>query len=110
MVIRKLVYSLAAIGPLRRCVKALRLHHLANAWLRRFPIVKELPGGGVIYRATRLESLGLAVEMFDECNLYSADIVPSQLESSMRTATWGPRSFGMSKAGDPIKRIYGGHD
>ena len=81
MAVRKFIYSLAGIGPLRRCVKALRLHHLANAWLRRFPLVKKLPSSGVIYRASRVESIGLAVEMFDEGNLYSADFLPDHLET-----------------------------
>jgi len=54
----------------------LRLHELANWYLRHFPWVKRLPTG-VIYRATRLESIPLAVEMFEKANLYDASILPA---------------------------------
>jgi hypothetical protein len=37
---------------------------LGNWWLRHFPVVKTLPDSNIRYRARRLESLGLSVEMF----------------------------------------------
>ena len=55
----------------RKIVKTLRLHLLANQWLRRFPVVKTLPGSGIRYRARRVESLGLSAEMFDRDLLYT---------------------------------------
>jgi FkbM family methyltransferase len=61
---------------LRRGIQLLHLHDLGNAWLRRFPVVRQLPGSGVIYRATRLESIPLSVEMFDKGNLYDAALLP----------------------------------
>jgi FkbM family methyltransferase len=72
-----LVASLSRSALLRRVVRGLRLHKLGNAWLRRFPLVKRLPGSGVIYRATRLESIPLAHEMFQKGNLYDAALLPS---------------------------------
>ena len=62
----------------RRFVKRVRLHKLGNWWLRNLPLVKRLPGSGVIYRATRLESIPLAVEMFEKGNLYEAALLPEQ--------------------------------
>ena len=73
---RTLISSLSRSPAARRIVKALRLHRLANAWLRRFPAVKHLPGSGVTYRATRLESIPLAQEMFDKGVLYDAALLP----------------------------------
>jgi len=72
-----LVSSLSRSAALRRVVRGLRLHRLGNAWLRRFPLVKRLPESGVIYRATRLESIPLAHEMFQKGNLYDAALLPA---------------------------------
>jgi FkbM family methyltransferase len=78
---RNFVASLSRSALLRRTAKALRLHTVANAFLRRRPAIKELPGNGVVYRATRLESIPLAVEMLEKGNLYPNDVVPSPLVS-----------------------------
>jgi len=69
---RELILRLAGSDTLRKTVKYFRLHLLANWWLHRFPVVKTLPGSGIRYRARRVESLGLSVEMFDKGTLYSA--------------------------------------
>lgn len=74
---RQLISKLSRSALLRRLVRLLRLHKLGNRWLRRFPLVKRLPGSGVIYRATRLESIPLAVEMFEKGNLYNASKLPA---------------------------------
>jgi FkbM family methyltransferase len=39
-------------------------------------MVKRLPGSDTVYRATRLESIPLAVEMFEKGNLYDAALLP----------------------------------
>ncbi|HYV30474.1 MAG TPA: FkbM family methyltransferase [Candidatus Binatia bacterium] len=78
---RHLISWLSRFGGLRRLVRGLGLHTLGNWWLRRFPLVKRLPGSGVIYRATRLESIPLAVEMFDKGNLYDAALLPANFTS-----------------------------
>jgi FkbM family methyltransferase len=71
--------TLSRSALLRHAVRRLRLHTLGNAWLRRFPRVRRLPGSGVIYRATRLESIPLAHEMFEKGNLYDAALLPKGL-------------------------------
>lgn len=68
---RRLLLWLAGSATLRRVAKLFRLHLLANWCLRAFPVVKILPASGLRYRASRLESLGLSVEMFDKDKLYS---------------------------------------
>ena len=73
---RKFISWLSRSAAARRLVTGLRLHRLANAWLRRFPLVKELPGSGVRYRATRIESIPLAQEMFEKGVLYDASLLP----------------------------------
>src|SRR5947209_10785606 len=73
---RQLITSLSRSAFLRQAVRTLRLHKLGNAWLRRFPQIKTMPGSGVIYRATRLESIPLAVEMFDQGALYDPALLP----------------------------------
>ena len=73
---RQLITRLSRSSLLRRGVQLLRLNRLGNAWLKRFPFVKKLPRSGVIYRATRLESIPLAVEMFEKGNLYDAALLP----------------------------------
>ena len=74
---RNLISWLSRSAAIRRIVTKLRLHQLANAWLRRFPSVKQLPGSGVRYRATRVESIPLAQEMFDKGALYDAALLPT---------------------------------
>jgi FkbM family methyltransferase len=69
---RKLTLKLSRSTIVRKTVKFLRLHLLANWWLHRFPVVKTMPGSGIRYRARRVESLGLSVEMLDEGTLYPA--------------------------------------
>jgi FkbM family methyltransferase len=49
--------------------------------LHRFPVVKTLPGSGIRYRARRVESLALSVEMFDKGTLYST----SNMSGEIRT-------------------------
>jgi FkbM family methyltransferase len=73
----KLVSRLSRSALLRRVVQVLRLHRLANVWLRRRPIIRRLPGSGVIYRATRVESIPLASEMFEKGVLYDATLLPA---------------------------------
>ena len=73
---RQLIARLSRSAVLRRGVQFLRLHRLGNWWLRRHPLVKQLPGSGVSYRATRLESIPLGVEMFEKGNLYDATLLP----------------------------------
>lgn len=73
---RKLISTLSRSATARALVKGLRLHRLANAWLQRFPLVKRLPGSGVRYRATRVESIPLAQEMFEKGVLYDASLLP----------------------------------
>jgi FkbM family methyltransferase len=75
---RQWVTRLSRSALARRLVRALRLHRLGNAWLRRFPTVRRLPGSGVVYRATRLESIPLAVEMFEKGSLYDAALLPKE--------------------------------
>jgi len=74
---RHLISKLSRSALLRRSVQLFRLHKLANGWLGMFPLVKRLPGSGVKYRATRLESIPLAVEMFEKGNLYDATLLPN---------------------------------
>jgi FkbM family methyltransferase len=73
---RKFISWLSRSAAARRLVTGLRLHRVANAWLRRFPLVKKLPGSGVLYRATRVESIPLAQEMFEKGALYDAALLP----------------------------------
>lgn len=57
-------------------VRSLRLHAIANGYLRRFPIVRKLKNG-TRYRIVRLESFALALEMFSETNvLYPVELLP----------------------------------
>ena len=72
----RLVTSLSRSPQARRLVQTFRLHKLGNWWLRRFPQTKRLAGSGIIYRATRLESIPLANEMFEKGNLYDAELLP----------------------------------
>src|SRR5687768_7822911 len=74
---RKFISWLSRSAFARRLVTGLRLHRLANAWLRRVPLVKRLPGSGIKYRATRIESIPLAQEMFEKGALYDAALLPA---------------------------------
>jgi len=78
---RKLILKLTGSTIVRKTVKFLRLHLLVNWWLHRFPVVKTLPGSGIRYRARRVESLALSVEMFDKGTLYST----SNMSGEIRT-------------------------
>ena len=73
---RNFISWLSRSAAVRRFVTALKLHRIANAWLRRFPAIKQLPGSGIRYRATRVESIPLAQEMFDKGALYDAALLP----------------------------------
>lgn len=70
-----MISRLSRSALLRRIVRVLQLHRVANAWLRRFPLVRRLPGSGVIYRAVRLESIPLARDMFGGAHLYNASLL-----------------------------------
>lgn len=76
---RQLVFRLVRSSFVRQTGKFLRLHHLANAWLRCFPVQKVLPGSGVRYRASRIESIALSVEMFDQSQLYTLADLPDNI-------------------------------
>ena len=73
---RQVITSLSRSAPARRLVQLLRLNRLGNVWLRTFPMVRNLPESGVVYRATRIESIPLAVEMFEKGSLYDAALLP----------------------------------
>jgi FkbM family methyltransferase len=77
----QLVAKLSRSSAARRVIQLLQLHTLANFGLRHFPIIKRLPGSGVIYRATRLESLPLANEMFQRGNLYDVSLLPENFST-----------------------------
>lgn len=72
---RKFLFRLSRSAPARTMGRTLRLTKLANWWLRRFPLTRRLPRSGVIYRARRIESIPLAVEMFER-NFYDANFLP----------------------------------
>lgn len=78
---RKLILWLTGSETLRKTVKLLRLHVLANWWLHCFPVVKILPASGIRYRARRVESLGLSAEMFDKDELYSLADLPADIRT-----------------------------
>jgi FkbM family methyltransferase len=78
---RRWILRLTGSETLRKAVKLLRLHLLANRWLRTFPVVKILPSSGIRFRARRVESLGLSAEMFDKGDLYSIADVPAEIRT-----------------------------
>jgi FkbM family methyltransferase len=78
---RKLIFRLIGSKYVRTVIKILRLHLLGNWWLRHFPIVRTLPGSGIRYRARRLDSLALAVEMFESDTVYSASDLPANIRT-----------------------------
>lgn len=49
--------------------------------MHHFPVVKTLPASGIRYRARRVESLGLSVEMFDKGELYSLTDLPPNIHT-----------------------------
>jgi len=73
---RSLITRLSQSPRLRRAGQIFRLHKAGNWWLRHFPAMKRLPASAVGYRATRLESIPLANEMFEKGNLYDAALLP----------------------------------
>jgi FkbM family methyltransferase len=72
---RGFISWLSRIGWIRRLAQALGLHKLANLALRFFPLRRRLPSG-VIYRSARIESVPLAVEMFETGLTYNRDALP----------------------------------
>jgi FkbM family methyltransferase len=78
---RKFILKLTSSSAIRKTVRFLHLHLLANWWLNLFPSVKVLPKSGVRYRARRVESLALSVEMFDKESLYGLADLPENLHS-----------------------------
>jgi FkbM family methyltransferase len=73
---QQLITKLSNFAFARRLVRMLHIHQLANWHLRHFPLMKRLPTG-VIYRVTHLESIPLAVEMFEKASLYDAALLPA---------------------------------
>jgi FkbM family methyltransferase len=76
-----LLATLSRSAVLRRTVRSLRLHTVCNAWLGRFPRTRRLPGSGVVYRASRIESIPLAYEMLEKGSLYDATLLPAGLST-----------------------------
>ena len=74
---RKCILWLSRSRLVRRLVQKLHVHDLANWWLGHFPWTKRLPGSGVVYRATRVESIPLAVEMLEKKTLYDLSLLPA---------------------------------
>jgi FkbM family methyltransferase len=62
-------------------VRFFHLHLLANWWLNHFPTVKVLAKSGVRYRARRVESVALSVEMFDKESLYNLSDLPQNMKT-----------------------------
>jgi FkbM family methyltransferase len=77
---QKLIFKLISSPAIRKTVLALRLHLLGNWWVRCFPFIKTLPGTGIRYRARRLESIGLSVEIFKE-GIYTMSALPTDIRT-----------------------------
>jgi FkbM family methyltransferase len=77
---RKLILKMTSSAILRKMGTTLHLQVPVNFWLRHFPVVKTLPSG-IRYRARRVESLALSVEMFDENALYAITDTPSNIRT-----------------------------
>jgi FkbM family methyltransferase len=77
---RHLIIRFSSYAFVRRITRNLRLHILANRYLASFPVIRRLPHG-VQYRATRLESIPLAAEMFEKGSLYPAELLPKKFSS-----------------------------
>ncbi|HXT13439.1 MAG TPA: FkbM family methyltransferase, partial [Candidatus Angelobacter sp.] len=75
-IIRRFIICLSRCDIMRRIARDLRLHTIANRYLKRFPAVKCL-AHGTQYRATRLESIPLAAEMFEKGALYPEELLPT---------------------------------
>ena len=78
---RNLILKLTGSDAIRKTVKAMRLHLLANQWFNLFPVIKTLPSSGIRYRARRVESLGLSAEMFDRGLLYTTSGLPEKVST-----------------------------
>ena len=73
--------TLAGSKGARTVIKFLHLHLLANWWLRRFPVVWTVPGSTIKYRASRVDSLALAAEMFEADAVYSTSGLPRTVQT-----------------------------
>jgi FkbM family methyltransferase len=80
LTMRGLIFQLSRSALARNVARRVQFTKIANWWLARFPLVERLPESGVIYRATRLESIPLAVEMFEK-NLYDASLLPGNFST-----------------------------
>ncbi len=78
---QRLIHRLSQFSLLRNIVKWTGGHLLLNWWLERHPIIRKLPQTGVTYRARRLESIALAVEMLDQGTLYDRKLIPRNLQT-----------------------------
>jgi FkbM family methyltransferase len=78
---RKLILYLTGSTALRKAVKFIGLYSFANWCLRCFPAVKNLSGTNIRYRARRVESLALSVEMFDQQSVYNKSSLPENIRS-----------------------------
>ena len=78
---RNLFIKLIGIKKVRTVIKFLHLHTLGNWWLRRFPVIKTLPGSGIRYRACRGDSVALAVEIFEHGQVYSLANLPGNIRT-----------------------------
>jgi FkbM family methyltransferase len=72
---RRLIFKLSRSAFARNLARHLQFTKIANWWLKRHPVIRQVPDSTVVYRATRLESIPLAVEMFEK-NLYEASLLP----------------------------------
>jgi len=74
----KQLVSLAAGNPLlKRLALSFGLHRIINRYLKSFPKIQVVPGTGVKYRASRVESLPLAEEMFLKKATYDTEFIRS---------------------------------
>jgi FkbM family methyltransferase len=74
-IFRRFIVRLSTYALLRRIVRDLQFHKIANKYLEKLPLIKHLPHG-TKYRASRLESIPLAAEMFEKGVLYPAELLP----------------------------------
>ncbi len=74
---RRFLAWCSGIGWLRRAAVSLGVHRLVNRFLSARPVVKTLPGSGVRFRAVRLESIPLGVEMLEEGKTYDREYLQS---------------------------------
>ncbi len=77
---RNFVSWLSRIGWIRRFVQFLGLHRAANLWLKYFPLRRRLPSS-VVYRSARIESIPLAVEMFEKGLTYDRQALGRKIET-----------------------------